>query len=364
MTGNTQDLAAFEERLRCEIEAYHASALVYSAVKLGLPDTMGERAWTAEELAGLLGASAPHLHRFLRGLVTLGICEELADGRFKLTPGGALLRSGSPSPARLDKRVQIIVEQYWRPWADLISCLKTGEPSFEHVFGMSVGEWRKANPAQGEMFESYLAAQTFDQAGSILEVMEGAGEAKTVADIGGGYGALLAPFLIAFPHLKGALFDKPHMIDMAKGFLKAFDQFRVPERIDLVVGDFFAGVPVKADLYFLKGVLQQCDDVDAVAILRNCRNAMPEGARLVLIERLSPERANDDPASVMLDLHMMTITGGRTRSLAEFKRLLEAAGLAFSRATPTTSGLTLIEAVRGEARYQVAQVHGRSTSRR
>ncbi len=347
MTGKTQDLAAFEERLRREIEAYHASALVYTAVKLGLPDAMGERAWTADELAGMLGASSPHLHRFLRGLATLGLCEELADGRFKLTSGGALLRSDSPSPARLGKKVQIIVEQYWRPWADLLSCLKTGEPSFDHVFGMSVSDWRKANPAQGEMFESFLAAQTFDQAGSILEVMECAAEAMTVADIGGGCGAFLAPLLIAFPHLKGALFDKPHRIAMAKPFLKVFAQFRLTDRIDLVAGDFFAGVPVKADLYLLKGVLQQWDNVDAAAILRNCRNAMPENARLVIIERLMPVRADDDPASVMLDLHMMTITGGRTRSLDEFKRLLEAAGLEFSRVAPTTSGLAVIEAVPG-----------------
>ena len=65
-----------EERLRSAIEAYHASALAYAAVKLGLPEKMGARPWTAEALATELGLSPPHLLRFLRGLVTLGICEE------------------------------------------------------------------------------------------------------------------------------------------------------------------------------------------------------------------------------------------------------------------------------------------------
>ena len=87
-----------------------------------------------------------------------------------------------------------------------------------------------------------------------------------------------------------------------------------------VAGDFLAAIPVQADLYLLKGVLQQWDDADALAILRNCRAAMPEGAKLAIIERLLPERAADDPAAIMLDLHMMTITGGRARSLAEFDR--------------------------------------------
>jgi hypothetical protein len=345
MTSKDQELNAFAERLRLTIEAYHETALVYTAVKLDLPDKMGGRAWTAEQLAGTLGISTPHLFRFLRGLVTIGICEELADGKFKLTPGGELLRSDSLSLSRLDKKVQIVVEQYWRPWADLVSSLKTGKPAFDQVFGMSVVDWRKSHPEQGEMFESYLAAQTFDPAASIIEALEAAAGARRVADIGGGCGALLIPLLIAFPHLTGALFDKPHMIEMAKPFLQVFDQFRLSERVELVAGDVFAEIPIEADLYLLKGVLQQLDDGDAVAILRNCRNAMPEQARLAIIERPMPERAADDPASIMADLHMMTITGGRTRSATEFAALLGKAGLTPAQITPTTSGLAIIEAI-------------------
>ena len=329
--------------MRLQIEAYHASALAYAAVKLGLPDRMGERALTAKQLAGELGLSAPHLSRFLRGLVTLGICKELPDGSFALAPGGWSLRSNSHS--RLDKKVQIVVEQYWRPWADLVSCLKTGKPAFDHVFGMSVGEWRERNPAQGLMFESYLTDETFAQAGSILEVLECAAEAKQIADIGGGCGALLAPLLIGLPHLTGVLFETPHMIEMAKPFLHVFDQFHLLDRIELVPGDFFEAIPIKADLYLLKNVLQQWDDAEALAILRNIRSAMPQRARLAVIERLMPERAADDPAAVMVDLHMMTITGGKTRSLDDLKSLLAAAGMAVAKTTPTTSGLAIIEAI-------------------
>jgi hypothetical protein len=57
------------------------------------------------------------------------------------------------------------------------------------------------------------------------------------------------------------------------------------------------------------------------------------------------ERAADDAAAIMLDLHMMTITGGRARNLAEFDALLVKAGLKQSKVTPTRSGLTIIEAV-------------------
>ncbi|HEV7463472.1 MAG TPA: methyltransferase [Methyloceanibacter sp.] len=345
MTESCDEQRAFEERLRLQIEAYHESALVYAAVKLGLPDRMATRAWTSEQLAAELGLSAPHLLRFLRGLCTLGICEELPDGSFTLAPGGRSLSSSSPS--RLAKKVQIVVEQYWRPWMELLLTLKTGGPAFDNVFDMSVTEWRREHADQGAMFESYLTAETFDQAGSIIEALDPAAEAARVADIGGGCGALLAPLLIAYPHLTGALFDKPHMIEMAKPFLQVFGQFRLPERIELVAGDFFADIPVRADIYLLKGVLQQWDDASARTILANCRKAMPEDARLAIIERVLPERAMADPAAVMLDLHMMTITGGHVRSLAQFEALLSQAGLTIAKVMPTRSGLSIVEAIPG-----------------
>ena len=342
MTTAEQD--SFEDRLRRSIEAYHESALVYAAVKLGLPDTLAAGSATSQQLAAALGLSAPHLHRFLRGLCTIGICEEGPGDTFALAPGGHSLKPDSPS--RLGKKVQIVVEQYWRPWAELVSCLKTGKPAFEQVFGLNVFDWREFNGEQGKLFESYLIGETFDQAGAIIEVLECAVEASKVADIGGGCGALLAPILIAHPHLSGVLFEQPHIIELAKPFLQTFGQFGLVERIELVPGDLLAEILVTADLYLLNGVLRQWDDAHARAILANCRKAMPEDARLAIIERLLPERAADDPAAIMLDLHMMAITGGRARSLAEFEALLSETGLTLAKVTRSSSGLSIIEAVK------------------
>ena len=65
---------------------------------------------------------------------------------------------------------------------------------------------------------------------------------------------------------------------------------------------------------------------------------MAEGAKLAIVERLLPEHASDDPAAIMLDLHMMAITGGRARSRAEFEALLSQAGLDLAKTTPTGVG--------------------------
>jgi hypothetical protein len=340
MTGSGDEQGSFEERLRLQIEAYHEAALVYAAVKLGLPDRMGTRAWTSEQLTAELGLSPPHLLRFLRGLSTLGICEELPDGSFALAPAGQSLQSGAPS--RLAEKVRIVVEQYWQPWANLVSCLETGKPAFDHVFGMTVWDWRRQHAEQGDIFNSYLAKETLAQADSILEALD-APCVRTIADIGGG-GGLIAAVVRANPQVQGILFDRPQTLETAKCFLQSLG---VAERVQCMSGDFLSAVEVQADLYLLKSVLQQWDDADSLTILRNCRSAMQDAARLLVIERLIPERALADPAAIMVDLHMMTITGGRVRSREQFEALLSQAGFTLAKVMPTRSGLTIIDAVPG-----------------
>ena len=244
------DISSEESALRLKIEAYHESALLYAAVKLGLPDRMSAGPLTGEALAAALDVSAPHLFRLLRGLTILGICEQRTDRIFALTQAGQSLRSGSPS--RLAEKVQIVVEQYWQPWADLVSCLNTGKPAFAQIFGMSVFDWRARNPEQGALFDIYVAKETLAQADPIIAALDFSG-VRTVADIGGGYGGLLAAIVHAHPHLAGILFEKPHTIEAAGSFLRSQG---VAERVTLAGGDVFTAIPVKADLYLLKGVLQ------------------------------------------------------------------------------------------------------------
>jgi hypothetical protein len=325
-----------EDRLRGQIEAYHAAGLAYAAVKLGLPETMGADAWTAERLATALGVSAPHLFRMLRGLATLGLVDARPDDTFALTAAGRSLAPGAPSNLR--EKLLIVVEQYWQPWANVAACLKTGAPAFERVFGETVGDWRRAHPAHGATFDAYLARESFANAGSIIEALDLTG-IETVADIGGGHGGLLAAILEARLELRGVLFDQPNTVAAAKPYLGSLG---LGERVSSIGGDFLAAIPVEADIYLLKSVLQQWGDAGALAILSNCRQAMPDRARLVVIERLMPELPEDDPAAVMADLHMMVISGGRARTRAEIEALLEHAGLKISNVVATGSGLTLI----------------------
>jgi hypothetical protein len=160
---------------------------------------------------------------------------------------------------------------------------------------MSVSEWRDADAEQGALFASYLAKTAQAERDAVLAAL-GVSATDKVVEIGGADAGLL---------------DK---------------------------------IPVEADLYLLNGVLQNYDDAGVAAILRNCRAAMREGARLAIIERLMPERPADDPAAIMLDLHMLVVTGGKARTEGEMKALLESAALAVNKVSLMESGLSLIEA--------------------
>jgi hypothetical protein len=80
--------------------------------------------------------------------------------------------------------------------------------------------------------------------------------------------------------------------------------------------------------------------------LATCRTAMPPGSRLLVVEALLPERAQDQPAVIHMDLHMLVLLGARKRTEAQYRTLLTEAGFSVERVVPTASpaGLSVLEA--------------------
>ena len=142
----------------------------------------------------------------------------------------------------------------------------------------------------------------------------------------------------------GVLLERPGMLEVAQGYLA---EQGVADRCELVEGDFFSSVPSGGDVYVLKSVLHDWDDEHCVAILRSCRAAMDEGARLAIIELLLPERMTASGpmlSAALLDLIMLAYAGGRERTRAEFLQLLDQAGFRLVSTTPLAAGPHVLEA--------------------
>jgi len=342
-----QEQREIEKRLKEAIASYHEAALLFTAVTAGLPDLLNAEPREPGKLADDLGLKPGPMRRLLRGLVAMRLCDELDDGRFALTPAAKCLTYGNPS--NLSEKAFVAVGQYWMPWMSMMYSLRTGEPSLPFALNKTVADWRGSKSEEGRFFFRYLAKEELAHPGGLREALGDLPNGAVVASVNGGYGAWLAHVLNSSDTLKGIVFDAPPVIDDA---MRLFEALELADRVEFLPGDVRTDAPPEADVYVLKSVLQQHGDAGAAAILKNCREAMAPRARLVIYERLMPGAPAEDPAAIMLDLHMMAITGGRIRTLAEMEALIENAGLTLANHHTTADGMTALEARIPESKTQ------------
>jgi SAM-dependent methyltransferase len=162
----------------------------------------------------------------------------------------------------------------------------------------------------------------------------------TLVDVGGGYGAFIAAILSANPTMRGILFDQPHVVAGAGRVLQAAG---VADRCEIVGGNFLEAVPGGGDAYLLSKVILDWPDDQAVAVLRNCRRVMRPQGRLLLVEAVIPPGNTPHPGKLS-DVHMLVMTtSGRERTEAEYRALLDAAGLKLTRIVSTLGETSVIE---------------------
>jgi hypothetical protein len=224
-------------------------------------------------------------------------------------------------------------------WAHLEHSIRTGDNAFQHVHGTDVWAYRAERPDEGAIFDLAMESLTGASNRALLDAYD-FGRFGSVVDVGGGNGALLAALLGEFPAMRGVLLDQPHVTANAAAVL---ERAGVADRCEIVGGSFFDDVPSGGDAYTLKSIIHDHEDEPAVAILRTCRRAMAADATLLLIERIVGP-PNEDPRTKFSDLNMLVAPAGRERTLHEWDALVTRAGFRLATATPSTSGLAVIEA--------------------
>jgi SAM-dependent methyltransferase len=311
------------------------------AAELHIPDLLTAGPKHTEVLAEATSTHAPSLHRLMRALTTLDICVEREDGSFGLTATGSVLCADAPNSLRC---WTILCGKYlWPSAGDLFHSIRTGETARQRVGQPSRFKFLEGDKDAAAIFDRAMAEISRLVAGEVLSYCSFDGMQRVV-DVGGGSGGLLAAVLKAHPKLHGVLFDLPHVI---QGAVADLTNMLPAERCEYVAGNFFDSIPMGGDAYLLKAVLHDWDDEQSAAILRNCRRAIPSNGRLLLIERAVPERFEGNPihhAIARMDLHMLVEFGGRERTEAEFRSLLERTGFKLSSAVATSTEFSILEA--------------------
>jgi O-methyltransferase domain/Dimerisation domain len=326
------------------ITDFRVSRATYVAAKLGIPDLLKDGPKSGEELARLTDTHAPSLYRIMRALASAKIFGQDEQGRFTLTPVAATLRSDVPNSLRA-LAIANLGEERYRAWGGLMHSVRTGEIAFNQVFGMGLWEYYAQHPEQAKLFDESMANLIAATNAAVLASYPFSTIDKLV-DVTGGNGSFIVSALHANPGMKGVVFDLPHVAEQAR---KRIADAGLAERCEIIGGDIFASVAEGGTAYILSQVIHDWDDDRTIAIFKNCRRAMKDKAKLLLVERILPARAEQSVAlqrAFMLDVHMMAMTGGRERTEAEYHALLDAAGLRVTKVVPTQSEMSVVECVR------------------
>ena len=229
----------------------------------------------------------------------------------------------------------------WRAFGEFQYSLETGKTAMEKVFGHAGSStiWRSIRTKPRSSANRWSASTARSR--RRLPPHTTSRRSRTIVDVGGATGNMLAHILARYPQPRGILFDRPHVVTEAPALLRAHG---VEDRVTIEHGNFFESVPAGGDAYILSHIIHDWTEEQCLTILGNCRKAMKPGAKLLIVEFVLPE--GDTPHfGKLADMVMLAIPGGEERTASEYRTLLDAAGFRMTRVVPTASDVSIVEAV-------------------
>lgn len=314
------------------------------AARLGIADQLAAGPRSVTDLASATKSHAPTLSRLMRYLASIGVFTEQEDGRYAITPLGGMIRKDAPGSMR-DAAIFFASHHAQRPWEQAEYSLRTGKASFDHMYGTNPWEWYATHPDDAAEFNACMTALSGTLHKAAVETYDFTG-IRSIMDVGGGHGRLLAQILAKEPSMRGILFDQPHVVN---GAAPVFAEYGVQDRARAVGGSFFEKLPTGADAHIMAHIIHDWDDEHAHKILEKCRAAIDRGpdgrgGRLLIVDAVIAGR-NEPDFGKLLDLEMLLVPGGKERTADEFAKLMAGAGWKLTRVIPTPAGKSIIEGV-------------------
>jgi len=301
---------------------------LHVAATLRIPEHIAAGHAGITDLAAAAGCDPDALHAVLAHLVSQGVFAEESPGRFACNQAAEQLAS----MPFLD--LDGIGGRMARTWGTLLDYVRTGQPAYQRVFGRPFWEDLAAHPRIGAEFDALMGPAGHGVPDFDIELSGGWEAVRTVVDVGGGTGAMLASLLRRHPHARGILVDLPGTVARAAEIIESSG---AGDRITVEGQSFFDPLPAGADLYLLKNVLNDWPGEPTVAILRRCAEAAHPTAAIAVLGGVSADEA---PRSLGID---MLVAGGKTSTLTQFTELARQAGLDVIAARTQSSGRFVVE---------------------
>ena len=313
---------------------------LYAVARLGVADCVESGSRSAADLAGQLNVNEDALYRIMRLLASQGIFEECGDRSFRNTEISNYLRSDVPGSLRA-------LLTFWgsdysyASLGQIVRTVETGKPAPILLSGNDSFEQLRRDPHPARLFDDAMTTMSRLVAPAVAAAYD-FGPWESLMDVGGGNGLLLSEILRAYPHLHGVLADQPHVLERAREH--KFLAGDLEARASMQPCNFFESVPAGCRAYLMKSIIHDWDDEQSRLILSNCRKAVPSNGVLLLVE-VSLGAPNTPAFGKFIDIAMLSLTGGRERTEAEFATLLSSAGFRLNRVIPANPQFCIIEAL-------------------
>lgn len=324
MTTNSKDALTGLAEL---MDGFRLSQCIHVAAQLRLADALDDSSRSTEELAHRVEANPDALRRLLRALSSFGVFQRSGADGWENSSMSRLLRTADPSA--MADRASTLGTLAWAPWGALLHSVRTGAPAFDHVFDQPFFAHLAEHPEQAASFGRTMTSFTRQTAEAVVAAHDFSAY-RHIVDIGGGHGVMLDVLLSRHADARATLVDRPEVV--ATGAPELRDEVR--HRCELVAADFFRDELPSTDAYLLSWILHDWGEDDCVRLLQRCAQAMSITADLIIVEMVIDDDVAPGAAK-MFDLEMLVQTGGKERSLDQFREIISAAGLQLTACRPT-----------------------------
>ncbi|HEX8890177.1 MAG TPA: methyltransferase [Pyrinomonadaceae bacterium] len=284
---------------------FWASKTLMSAVEVGLFTELAKGAMPAEAIGERLDLHARSLRDFLDALVSLGLLERDAVGRYSNKPEADMFLDRA-KPSYLGGMFEMANARLYTYWGSLTEALRTGRPQNEAKSGGNLFAELYAEPERLEGFLSAMTGLSLGAGRAIAEKFPWS-DYKTFIDVGAAQGGVPVQIALAHPHLTGGNFDLPAVGPIFERYVAGHG---LADRLRFYPGDFFNDKLPSADVLVMGHILHDWNLEEKRLLLKKAYDALPKGGALIVFEALIDDERRKNVFGLLMSLNMLIETPG------------------------------------------------------
>ena len=296
----------------------HAEArAIQTALKLSFFELLSNGPRDAQGISAALGTDPRATMLLANAMVALGLLES-EEGAYRIAkPAQRFLVKSSPEYLG---GLILFDEDIFQHWVRLDDAVRTGRP-------VRSPDMFQSDPTDTERFIVAMDSLTRARgdAAWVAEHLDLDGLA-TIADLGGGPGTYLAAILRRRVAMRGAIWDLPATLKVARRVLEERER-DVMDRIELVEADYLRGpLPGPVDAIFMSNIIHSENEADNARLMAACFGALRAGGLVAVKDHVMSRDLTEPRAGAIFALYLLLTTRGRDYSFEEIARWMTAAG--------------------------------------